>query len=130
MRYSGLEPGFKAYQKSLFFTALLLRGAVWGWYAPLCSLHLPATLSERVFLCTYLIFIKMASCEKCWGDAYLMSRSNPMKSQTECYQELISTRTCTPEEAAGEDATMCDNCKRKTMHQYAKVCTNCGCRAT
>ena len=70
----------------------------------------------------------MASCEKCWGDAYLLARSSH-RSQTEYYQQLIKDRAdnpCTPEEQAGEDATVCKECKRKTAHQYAKVCTNCG----
>jgi len=62
----------------------------------------------------------MPSCEKCWEDAF----GNPEK-----YRELIEERKndpCTPEEQAGEDATECPKCKRKTVHQYAKICMVCG----
>ena len=71
----------------------------------------------------------MASCEKCWGDAYMRSRENPMKSQTEHYQDLIDERLtdpCSFEEQAGDGATICENCNRRTVHQYAKICTCCG----
>jgi ribosomal protein L37E len=72
----------------------------------------------------------MASCEKCWGDAYMRIHTNPMKSQAEHYQDLIKERTgekaCTPEQQAGQDATVCKKCGRKTVHQYVKVCMNCG----
>ena len=46
----------------------------------------------------------MSSCEKCWGDAYLMSYEIG-KSQTECYHELIKEHEdnpCTPKEQAGQ----------------------------
>ena len=62
----------------------------------------------------------MASCEKCWNDAY----GNP-----ETYRQLIWERQdypCSAEEQAGEDAKICNNCKRKTIHQYAKICMACG----
>jgi len=52
-----------------------------------------------------------------------------MKSQTEHYQDLIEERKdkpCTPEQQAGHDATVCKKCGRKTVHQYARVCMNCG----
>jgi len=42
----------------------------------------------------------MAACEKCWGDAYLRSKSSH-RSQTECYRELLEERRdnpCSPEE--------------------------------
>ena len=70
----------------------------------------------------------MASCEKCWSDAYLRSRMT-MKPQSECYSDLIKERNdnpCTPEEQAGQDAKECPKCKRMTIHQYAHVCMNCG----
>jgi len=54
---------------------------------------------------------------------------NPMKSQTECYQELMVERVdtpCSPEEQAGICATKCDECGGNTVHQYAKVCCSCG----
>lgn len=71
----------------------------------------------------------MASCEKCWSDAYLRHRLNADKSQAEYYQIMIEERKdnpCTPEQQAGEDAEICPKCDRKTMHQYVKVCMNCG----
>ncbi len=71
----------------------------------------------------------MASCEKCWSDSYMRIDTDPMKSQTEHYHELIEERKehpCTPEQQAGEDAKECIICKRKTIHQYAKRCTKCG----
>jgi len=74
----------------------------------------------------------MASCEKCWGDAYTRTHTNPMKSQTEHYQELINERKdnpCTPEQQAGHDATVCKKCGRKSVHQYVRVCMNCGAEA-
>ena len=60
----------------------------------------------------------MASCEKCWRD----SNGNPDE-----YHRLIGSRYCTPEEQAGEDATICPKCNKRTVHQYAKVCmiSNC-----
>ena len=47
----------------------------------------------------------MPSCEKCWGDAYLRFRANPMKDQTEHYYDLLEERInnpCPPEEQAGQ----------------------------
>ena len=59
----------------------------------------------------------MSSCEKCWED----SNSNPLE-----YSHLVATRNCSPEEEAGRDAQICDNCNRKTIHQYTKECVICG----
>jgi len=70
----------------------------------------------------------MPSCEKCWNDAYLRSLDS-LKDQSECYSELIQERNdkpCTPEEQAGKDAYFCKKCNRTTVHQYAKICMNCG----
>ena len=70
----------------------------------------------------------MASCEKCWSDAYMLSRGTG-KSQSECYMELIKEREdnpCTPEEQAGKDAFECPKCNRLTAHQYIHICMNCG----
>jgi len=60
-----------------------------------------------------IIFVEeagMASCEKCWGDAYKRTLTNPMKSQAEHYSDLIKERNgsnkCTPEEQAGGGRTM------------------------
>ena len=69
----------------------------------------------------------MAACEKCWKDAYTLSRIKGI-SQASCYQELLAKRAdnpCTPEQQAGEDALVCPSCGRKTIHQYANYCTNC-----
>jgi len=65
----------------------------------------------------------MPSCERCWRD----SGGNPDR-----YRELILSRTaCTPEEQAGEDAGLCPDCGRKTMHQYVRtVCMNSACSST
>ena len=46
----------------------------------------------------------MSACEKCWGDAYLLSLSSG-KSQSECYFELLLERAgkpCTQEEQTGQ----------------------------
>jgi hypothetical protein len=48
----------------------------------------------------------MAACEKCWGDAYLRTLSDPSKEQYEHYRDLIAERKdnpCTPEQQAGTD---------------------------
>lgn len=34
----------------------------------------------------------MAACEKCWSDAYGRMRSDPTKSQTDHYQEILEER--------------------------------------
>lgn len=47
----------------------------------------------------------MASCEKCWDDAFMRSWTEPIKSQTEHYHDLIEERKdnpCSPEEQAGQ----------------------------
>lgn len=46
----------------------------------------------------------MASCEKCWGDAYLRSYGST-QDQVECYYEILEERKenpCTPQEQAGQ----------------------------
>ncbi len=63
----------------------------------------------------------MASCEKCWKD----SGGDPDK-----YRELLKSRYCTPEEQAGIYASVCPTCNRKTIHQYARICTNLSCGET
>lgn len=70
----------------------------------------------------------MASCEKCWSDAYVRSIENPMKTQTEHYQDLLKERIeyrCTPEQQAGISADFCPKCKRNTLHQHTKRCVIC-----
>ncbi len=47
----------------------------------------------------------MASCEKCWDDAGMRMASNPHKSKSEHYHDLLKERTdspCTPKEQAGQ----------------------------
>ena len=73
----------------------------------------------------------MASCEKCWDDAFLRAREHPFKNQADCYRELLAEREddpCTPEEQAGEDADICPICERQTIHQHARICTNPECK--
>ena len=55
----------------------------------------------------------MSMCERCWVDA----RSDPDK-----YHALVASRECTPEEQAGELATVCPQCKRHVLHQYTQEC--------
>ena len=46
----------------------------------------------------------MASCEKCWGDAYMYSFGTS-QTQSEAYHELLEERKenpCTPIEQAGQ----------------------------
>ena len=46
----------------------------------------------------------MASCEKCWGDAYMRSMATG-RSQAECYHELLEERKdnpCSEQEQAGQ----------------------------
>lgn len=46
----------------------------------------------------------MPCCEKCWGDAYILSILSH-KTQYECYKELIKERIdnpCSEKEQAGE----------------------------
>lgn len=65
----------------------------------------------------------MASCEKCWADAF----DYGMSDQTENYRRLVKERNCTPEEQAGEDATKCLECNLISVHQYVRVCMNKDC---
>jgi len=47
----------------------------------------------------------MGVCEKCWADAYMLSRKNG-KSQGDNYFQLLEERKdnpCTPEQQAGTD---------------------------
>ncbi len=70
----------------------------------------------------------MASCEKCWSDAYMLTFENPRKNHSDHYQDLIKQRLnnpCTPEEQAGIDGTICSKCGRKTVHQYTRECIVC-----
>jgi hypothetical protein len=66
----------------------------------------------------------MPSCERCWRDAGARAYSK-QTSTSEEYQALIAARECTPEQQAGEDATECPKCSRRTCHQYCHVCMAC-----
>lgn len=66
----------------------------------------------------------MSSCEKCWRDAH-----RPYADVAEEYRRLLSERAgdkaCTPEQQAGEDATECEKCHRRTRHQFTRECMLC-----
>lgn len=64
----------------------------------------------------------MSTCEKCWEDA-----QGPVGDAVQRYDQLVKSRTCTPEEQAGPDAKECPECGRKTLHQYTGEAM-CGCR--
>ena len=66
----------------------------------------------------------MASCERCWAHASMAS--DPYAE----YQRLLKERNgeCTPEDQAGDLATLCGACGRVAVHQCAGVCMACGAR--
>ena len=57
----------------------------------------------------------MASCEKCWGDAFMRAVLDVSKSQSEHYMDILREREnnqCSPEEQAGQfwdEETKSDN---------------------
>jgi hypothetical protein len=59
----------------------------------------------------------MASCESCWAEA---------GGDADEYARLLKARTCGPEQQAGPDATLCPECRRRTVHQHARICMSCG----
>lgn len=66
----------------------------------------------------------MSACEKCWRDAH---RSDDVAAE---YTRLIAERKaspCTPEEQAGDDATVCPKCNRKAVHQHTGECMTSDC---
>lgn len=67
----------------------------------------------------------MSACEKCWRDAY---DPHYRATDTARYRELVASRTCTPEEQAGPDATECAACGRRARHQFTGECMACGAR--
>ena len=67
----------------------------------------------------------MVSCERCWGVARGRAWLNNTE-QSEEYRQLILVNDCTPEQQAGEEATVCPECKTKTVHQHTKRCIACG----
>lgn len=60
----------------------------------------------------------MPSCERCWKDS---------GGRPSVYRRLLLQWDCTPEEQAGEAATICKRCGRKTVHQHSKFCVNPDC---
>lgn len=47
----------------------------------------------------------MASCEKCWGDAYILMMNGKFESQSEAYTYLVKERNANPcsiKEQAGQ----------------------------
>lgn len=70
----------------------------------------------------------MPACERCWRDAH--RGGAPGVDVAAEYALLLAARgghlACTPEEQAGLDATRCERCLRRTVHQYAGTCTACG----
>jgi hypothetical protein len=53
----------------------------------------------------------MATCEKCWDDAYSRSWGGSEKTQSEHYQDLLEERKgnpCSPEEQCGENHLLLD----------------------
>lgn len=71
----------------------------------------------------------MASCEKCWSDAYLRTQTDRSKRQSEHYLDLIEERydkPCTGEEQAGVNAKVCIRCKTKTVRITTGECVTCG----
>ena len=58
----------------------------------------------------------MATCEKCWADAYRAAMSDPYKDQATHYDRILADRNlhgpiCTPREQAGpwwDEERQCD----------------------
>ncbi len=72
----------------------------------------------------------MPSCEKCWDDSRLDSERGLVEGET-AYKRLLRAReaagvSCTPEQQAGPDATLCEKCDRMTRHQHCRICMVCG----
>lgn len=59
----------------------------------------------------------MSACEKCWGDAFVMSIHSGY-SQVECYNQLLKERkdyTCTAREQAGQFWDEENQCDRRLL---------------
>lgn len=67
----------------------------------------------------------MASCEKCWRDAHRAPDASVADEYARLLKQRDRTNPCTPEEQAGEHATSCGGCGRRTVHQHARVCMAC-----
>ena len=64
----------------------------------------------------------MSMCEKCWEDANGIAKE---------YLKLLVKRRdnpCTPEQQAGEFASTCRVCGRRTIHQITEECM-AGCKS-
>lgn len=61
-------------------------------------------------------------CERCWADAYMRLMAQPMKTQAQCYEELIEERRdtpCTPQEQAGSWWCELHQMDRRSLHHSA-----------
>ena len=68
----------------------------------------------------------MSSCEKCWRDSRYDLSSTAYHDML-AKRDGIRERKCTPEEQAGPEATECQRCGRKTIHQITRE-PMCGCK--
>ena len=62
--------------------------------------------------------LEMTACEKCWKDS---------GGDHARYKRLLKGRHCTPEEQAGDDAGLCPDCGRRTVHQHTGDCLSPEC---
>lgn len=62
----------------------------------------------------------MSACERCWRMA------SASEDKVDAYHRLLKLNDCTPEEQAGDDATECGKCMRRTRHQHTGECMACG----
>lgn len=70
----------------------------------------------------------MPACELCWERAAAAARRDSGSSHYETYERMLRElgEPHTPEEQAGESATLCPVCERVAVHQHAGVCMACG----
>lgn len=60
----------------------------------------------------------MASCEKCWSDAYKRQLANPYYAQSDHYHKLLEERKdnpCSPKEHAGQWWDEEKQCDKRTL---------------
>jgi hypothetical protein len=57
----------------------------------------------------------MAACEKCWGDAFVLSQATG-RSQTSCYLKILAREEtpCSPREQAGQFWDEENQCDRRS----------------
>jgi hypothetical protein len=68
----------------------------------------------------------MPSCEKCWSDSRSASVREEFAYSRLLHERQAAGKTCTPEQQAGEFATLCEKCQRMTRHQHCQICMVCG----